>query len=196
MDTPAIASDKIGYPKGKKICLVPMDKARHLENSTAWINDHEVAQYLLVYRPMTRQEEEAWFDKIAQDTSSIHFAIETHEGEHIGNTTLAKIDWKNGSATTGTVIGNKNYWGKGFGTDAKMVLLHYAFVVAGLRKVCSAVIDYNERSLRTQLKCGYQIEGRQRQHLFREGAWRDEILLGVFEHEWRERWEAYCANQT
>ena len=94
-------------------------------------------------------------------------------------------------ATTGALIGDKDYWGKGFGTDAKMILLDYAFNTLGLRKILSAVIDYNKRSLRYSLHCGYKIEGVRKKQIFRNGRFRDEFMLAVFKKDWLPIWRRY-----
>jgi len=70
-----------------------------------WFNDPEVRQYLAMYMPMSKAEEERWFEEQLADQSSRIFAIETHEGVHIGNIGLHSIDWKNRKAVLGVVIG-------------------------------------------------------------------------------------------
>jgi len=87
------------------------------------------------------------------------------------------------------------YWGKGYGTDAKMTLLNHAFNVLNLRKIRSEVVDYNERSLSYSLRCGYQIEGRKKAEVFRHGEYRDIVQLAVFREEWLVLWERYQVGQ-
>jgi RimJ/RimL family protein N-acetyltransferase len=93
------------------------------------------------------------------------------------------------------MIGEKEYWGKGYGTEAKMLLLHYAFDTLNLRKICSSVISFNERSHKYSLKCGYKEEGRRKAQLFRDGKYWDEIQLAVFRKDWLLLWKKFQAEQ-
>jgi len=187
------------FLRGKKVILRPVDKTTDLETCAKGINDPEVRQFLLTRVPMTRKMEEEWFEKIGRGNAEIILAIEV-DGNYIGNIALVRIDWMSGTAFTGTVIFDKRYWGKGFGTDAKMVLLNYAFNTLGLRKICSSVYSFNERSLRYSLGCGYKEEGRLKaQHLRqrlvngvpRAGEYYDEIILAVFKEDFEPVWEKY-----
>jgi len=101
------------------------------------------------------------------------------------------IDWIHRYGTTGSLIGEKEYWGKGLGTDAKMHLLDHAFNTMNLHRICSNVFEWNERSLRYNLKCGYKIEGSRRQHLFRNGKYWDLIELGLLREDWEPLWKKF-----
>lgn len=79
----------------------------------------------------------------------------------------------------------------GYGTDAKMTLLDYAFNTLNLHKMCSTVIAYNEASLHYSDKCGYILEGTRRKHIFKRGRYWDLIELGLFKKEWLPKWEIY-----
>jgi len=101
---------------------------------------------------------------------------------------LHQIDFIHGTAVTGAIIGEKEYQGKGYGTDAKMTLLNYAFNTLNLRKVCSDVISFNKRSLAYSKKCGYKIEGRQKQQFYRSGKYYDRVFLAIFRKNWPKIW--------
>jgi RimJ/RimL family protein N-acetyltransferase len=78
------------------------------------------------------------------------------------------------------MIGEKEYWGKGYGTEAKMLLLDYAFNVLNLRKITSGVIAFNERSYNYSMRCGYKREGILKSHIYRDGKYWDVYQLAVF----------------
>ncbi len=178
---------------GQLVQLVAQDKSKHLENYLEWINDPFLSQFVLAMPPITREEENAWFDKIAgKKNSDIVFAIETiAERKHIGVIGLHGIDWIHRHATTGTLIGNPEYHGKGYGTDAKMLLLNYAFNALNLHVITSAVIDYNERSERYSLRCGYKECGRVPEYYFKNGKRHDRIILSVTKKDWDPLWRKY-----
>lgn len=181
--------EKIIFLEGKKVILRPLDKKKDLEKCTKWINDSEVRQFISAYLPTTRKEEEEWFDKEKKD--EIRLAIETKKGKFIGTIGLSKIDFRSGTATTGTCIGEKDYWGKGYGTDAKMILLDYAFNVLNLRKISSRAFAFNKRSINYSKKCGYQIEGTLKKDCFVNGKYVDAICLAVFKKDWSKIWKEY-----
>jgi len=177
---------------GKLVVLRPLHKETDLESYWRWINDSSITRYLTTYLPMTYQQEEEWFDKLGSRQNDISFAIDTvKERKLIGAMRLFDINWKNRTATTGAFIGDKDYWGKGYGTDAKLILLEYAFNTLNLRKINSSVMVYNERSLRYCLRCGYKEEGRLISQVYRFGKYWDEILLAVFKEDWEKIWDLY-----
>lgn len=186
-----LKQNKIVFLKGKKVILRPLRKSTDLESCLRWINDPEITQYLSIYLPMSAQSEEEWFDALSKRQNDIIFAIETLDGALIGTMGLHGINWKDKTATTGAMIGEKEYWGKGYGTDAKMILLDYALNTLNLRKICSSVLSYNKRSLRYNLHCGYKIEGVRKKQMFKSGRYRDEIILGVFKKDWLPYWRKY-----
>jgi RimJ/RimL family protein N-acetyltransferase len=112
-------------------------------------------------------------------------------GKPIGTMGIHSINWKDRTATTGALIGEKEYWGKGYGTDAKMTLLDYAFNTLNLRKIMSRVYAFNGRSLAYSLHCGYRVEGRLLRQRYAYGRYWDEIILGLFKSQWLPYWEAY-----
>jgi RimJ/RimL family protein N-acetyltransferase len=165
--------------EGDKVRLAPLDKARHLDNALAWINDTEITAWTLIGDwPMTRLAEEEFFDHAMRETESeLTFALETLAGEHIGFTGFHKIDWKNGVATSGTLIGRRDLWGQGYGADSARVRARYAFEVLGLRMLLSDVMADNTGSLRMLQKAGYREVGRLPRRLWKRGAYRDVVML-------------------
>jgi len=151
-----------------------------------WFNDPEVRQYLSMYLPLSEAQEERWFERQLEDDSSHVFAIETADGVHIGNVGLHDIDWKNRRALCGIVIGEKEYWNRGYGADALRTLLRFAFEELNLHRVFLHVFDFNERAIRCYEKVGFRHEGRLRQARFTEGRYVDELVMAVLREEWEE----------
>ncbi|NQV00745.1 MAG: GNAT family N-acetyltransferase [Parcubacteria group bacterium] len=175
---------KVIFLKGRKSVLRPLNKETDLQSCLRWINDQDVIQYVSAYLPSSTQDEEEWFNNLQKRKEDIVLGIETLVGEFIGVTGLHNINWKDRTASHGVIVGEKKYWGRGYGTDANMVLLDYAFNTLNLRRIYSSVIAFNERSLQYHLTCGYQIEGVQRKQAYKKGKYWDVIFLGVFEEEW------------
>jgi RimJ/RimL family protein N-acetyltransferase len=84
----------------------------------------------------------------------------------------------------GIFIGDKNYWSKGYGTDATKTLLRFAFEELGLNLVELEVYDFNPRAMRCYEKAGFRRVGAHRQGLYRHGKFHDEYLMSILREEW------------
>ncbi len=167
--------------EGEKVRLVPLEKEKHLANAVAWLNDPDVTEWTLIGdTPIGRLAEEDFFDRTARgDPAEVTFAVETRAGEHIGFTGIHRIDYRHGVGFTGSLLGRKDLWGRGLGTDLVKTRTRYAFEVLGLRMLLSEALAENEASLRMLRRCGYREVGRIRRRWFKRGAYRDAILLAL-----------------
>lgn len=178
------------FIKGERVNLRPVAKS-DAPFLTVAINRPEVRRFLGNDKPMTEDEELRWVENLAtRKSNNIVFIIEV-DGKAIGTIGLHRIDWVNRSATTGTMIGDPSYWGKGYATEAKMLLLDYAFNTLNLRKIYSEVLGANEASLAYAAKCGYVEEGCIPNHYFREGKYHDKVILAVYRKPWQKLWRKY-----
>lgn len=113
---------------------------------------------------------------------------------YVGHMSIHGVSWPNGTAKTGSILGDGR--GGGVGTEAKLLLLHHAFKVLGVRKLTSSVKAFNGPSLGHLMKCGYKPVGRYKAHDFHEGAYVDEILFEVFRENWEPIWDKYQKTKT
>ena len=159
----------------------------------SFMNNPEVTQFLAAYLPISLNQEHEWYEKVCKPKpDDMTFAIVDKENDVlIGAIGLHKIDRQNLTATTGASIGDQSYWGKGYGTEAKMLLLEFAFNELNLRKIYSEVIGYNDRSVAYSKKCGYVEEARIPEHYFRKGKYWNKIVLAVYREKWQEIWEVF-----
>lgn len=157
------------------------------------LNTPKVMRGVVLRPPVTLDYELAeWYDK--PRSGNVLFAILLHEEDgyrYIGHTGLHDISWPNGTAETGTVIVDASCLGKGYGTEAKLLLLYEAFRNRGIRKVCSRVKAFNGNSWGHLLACGYRETGRQKAHHFDNGIFVDSVLFEVFRDDWEPIWEKY-----
>ncbi len=184
------SESKTAFLSGKMVNLRPFSKA-DIPTLTRWINDPGIRDFIAAYLPQTEKQEEEWFNKLGSSDKNIVLGIETKDGTLIGSMGVHEINWRDRVCSTGALIGEYEYWGKGYGTDAKMILLDYIFNRLNLHKVCSAVIEFNKRSLHYSLHCGYKIEGRKRKHIFCQGRYWTRIELGLFREDWLPIWKKY-----
>lgn len=164
--------------KGKKVNLRALEK-EDIQKTIKWINDPEVTKYLSIVFPISLAEEEKWFEYYLKRKDDRIFAIETKDGTHIGNIGLHKIDWLNRKVMLGILIGEKEYWNKGYGTDAVKTAVKFAFEEMNIHKVYLCVMDFNERAVKIYEKCGFTREGVSRDDVYRNGKYHDMIWMSV-----------------
>jgi RimJ/RimL family protein N-acetyltransferase len=139
--------------------------------------------------PKTLKEVEKFFDADAPDPSKTIFAVEA-DGKLIGFCGLFEIDETSRTCELGIFIGDKEYWGRGYGRDAVRLLLGYAFRLRNLRRMWLEVHSENERAIRAYKSCGFVEEGRLREHAWLDGRYVDMVFMGVLREEWEARAEA------
>lgn len=113
----------------------------------------------------------------------VSFGIEC-EGQLIGTCGLKLHDSVGQVAELGIAIGDTAYWGQGYGREAVNLLLEYAFRYRNLQRVWLGVHARNERAIRAYRACGFIEEGRQRAHVYSDGAYDDLVLMGILRSEW------------
>jgi len=168
--------------RGEKVILREK-RPEDARNDYRWRTDPELAR-LDATVPLRISYEEflAWYqyDLNLPSPRSRRFAIETLDGKHIGNCMYYDVDYHKGQAELGIMIGERDYWGKGYGTDAVRTLLGHIFTETPLRKVYLHTLIWNERAQRAFQKAGFVPVRRVR----REGQ---EFLYMEIT---RERWKA------
>ena len=128
-----------------------------------------------------------WLEKNPENERGAQFvfSIRTLQDDLlIGDVGLDGIRWNHGDAFVGIGIGNREYWGKGYGTEAMRLILRYAFRELNLQRVSLNVFDYNPRAIRSYEKLGFIHEGRQRGALRRDGRRYDLVYMGILREEW------------
>jgi RimJ/RimL family protein N-acetyltransferase len=111
------------------------------------------------------------------------FAIEA-DGKFIGQCALFSFDDTARTCELGITIGDKAYWGRGYGRDAISILLDYAFRLRNFRRVFLSVNGNNERAMRAYRACGFVEEGRLRDQVWNNGAYVDLVYMGILRNEW------------
>lgn len=158
------------------------------ETTIRWRRDSGIWEMLAGRKYFVSESfERDWLEKASKSSSDIKLAIcDVQTNLHIGNIYLSNIDFFNKSASTAKLIGNKEYWGKGYGTEATLLILYHAFYDLGLERVESRILSTNKASIRVQEKCGYQIEGVLRKAAFKAGELQDVVIMSILKDEFFE----------
>ena len=157
-----------------------------------WMRDSEFVGLLDAdpARLLSVDKYKEWFEKDLveqQKNDELFFLIRTLEEDlTIGLIGLDGIQWVHGDAWVGIGLGEREYWGEGYGTDAMRILQRYAFEELNLHRLSLSVFEYNSRAIRSYEKVGFVIEGRVRQFLNRDGRRYDMIFMGILRDEWKE----------
>jgi RimJ/RimL family protein N-acetyltransferase len=170
---------------GDLVRLSVEDPKTMAEVFSRWSRDSEYVRLLdnePAY-PYSQKRCTEWFEKeLTPSDKGFFFTIRPLEtDQQIGFLGLWDINWAQRNSFVAIGLGERDYWGKGYGTDAMRVLLRFAFTELNLHRVSLGVFGYNERAFHSYEKAGFKPEGRLRQHIKRDGKRWDLIFMGISE---------------
>lgn len=173
--------------KGKKIYLRLLEKDG-LQKRVEWINDPDIQKTLNYDYPSSLARTEKWFDKIVMNLSRRDFEVYTIEDdEYIGFCGLMNIQMPVMKAELYAVIGNKDYWRGGYGTDIYRTLVNYGFLELGLNKIYGYQLTHNEGAHRVVEKLGWKRDGLLRQDLYSHGKIVDRYIVSILREDWKKQ---------
>jgi RimJ/RimL family protein N-acetyltransferase len=156
-----------------------------------WVNDPDVTRYLSLYLPISSVDEENWFEAMTKrDQAEKPLVIEVRDGDcwkMIGNCGVFGIDPVNSLGELGIMLGEKDEWNKGYGTETMVLLLRHCFETLNLNRVYLHVYAGNARAKRSYEKAGFVEEGRLREGVYKHGNYDDVIVMSVLRSEWVAR---------
>jgi RimJ/RimL family protein N-acetyltransferase len=179
---------------GKNVELRPVSLEDH-KRTYHWRNDEETARWdagsgLYRYSHVPLEQLEASYEKDIRtiDKREVgEFSIYTvgDDARHIGSIGYRNLDIVARRCVVGLGIGEKELWGKGYGTDALKTLINYLFKTMNLRRIQLDTWSGNTRAVRAYEKCGFVIEGRLRDDAFIDGKYYDTIVMGLLREEFQ-----------
>lgn len=166
---------------GSKLSLIPFKEESISERYIGWLNDPEINRFLEVrFVHQTYETVLAYVNSFYGDAEKYMWGVYPNATNYlIGTATLSEINRNHGRGVVGLMIGEKEYWDKGYGTEIIKLVVDYAFKRLGLHKVMAGVIDGNQASIKAFQKAGFEIEGRGKSHLFLDGEYYDHIYMGI-----------------
>lgn len=176
---------------GTLVDLVPYG-ARFMAHDHEWWNSEasfwgSMGDRQPVTRAQVEREHEEWRTHAGPRTG-VAFGVQTKDGTPLGYFGINWLSYQHGVAELGAVIGERDYWGGGYGTDALLLIVDYAFDVLDMRKVWLTTSSTNTRVVRQMEKVGFALEARQRAMTFADGAPCDALIFGRL----RDGWPGYA----
>lgn len=172
--------------EGELVRLAAGNAETDTEAIARWSRDSEYLRLLDSdpARPFTLQDAREELNRDAH-SDAFHFVIRTRADDRlIGFVGIFAIRWTHGDGTIGIGLGEREYWGRGYGTEAMRLVVRFAFQELNLHRVSLSVFEYNTRARRSYEKVGFRFEGQERQVLLRDGRRYDEIYMGLLRREW------------
>ena len=184
------------YVVGGRVYLRPIERADIDCGWLDWINDQTGTEGLFGSYPVSREELERYYEE-SQPPIAVMFAICVRENDrYIGNARLSEIEWINRLCTYGRLLGDPEYRGRGYGSEALILLLRYGFHTLGMNRIWSVAWAENEVSLRSNDKVGMTREGIMREKTYKGGRFYDGVVLAMLREDFDrlhgdpEEWKA------
>lgn len=158
-----------------------------------WRNDNVIRRnFSGVPMFSSSENEKKWVENRIFDKESVTCAICIKENDQfIGVVFLNNIDYHNRSASAPIFIGEKKYWKEGYATEARILIMKYAFVDRGLERICDFVIEDNIASIKIHEKTGYKKEGILRKSHYVDNVFHNEFVYGCLKEDFLEILKEY-----
>jgi diamine N-acetyltransferase len=194
---------------GERVRLRALERD-DLPTLVRWMNDPDVRRNLLVFEPISTMAEERWLEGLLDRPDDYVFGVDAlaptghsltgpghlpssadrladGDWRHIGNVGLHGLNRHHRRAEIGIVIGEKDSWGVGYGSEALALMMRFAFHELGLHRVELEVFENNLRAIKTYRALGFVEEGVRREAIYQGGRFIDAIRMGVLRGEFDAR---------
>ncbi|MGC7872271.1 GNAT family N-acetyltransferase [Desulfosporosinus sp. SYSU MS00001] len=170
--------------EGKKIKIRPIEED-DIDIIYQWLSDEEINYWSSGAWPLnTLYSKDQIIEKFLDGPSDVYrYAILNEKNLLIGTIGFKELNVPGRSTTLFIVIGDKSYWGRGYGTDAIITFVRFLFTQWNFHRISLDTWDENLRAIRAYEKVGFKIEGRQREARYVLGNYHDAVLMGLLRDE-------------
>lgn len=170
----------MNYFESERLLLQELEERHIDERYLSWFQDEEVTRFLEA-KNLTRQEVIDHL-RYGKDTNTyfMYAIISKESSMHIGNLKVGPIRWKHKVSDLVTVIGDRNYWGRGLATEAIKMGSRIAFEIHDMRKLSAGIYSENLASIKCYTKAGWIIEASLQGELMLNGRALDRICVSCF----------------
>ncbi|HEY8584263.1 MAG TPA: GNAT family protein [Capillimicrobium sp.] len=174
------------FLRGETCDLRPLRPADADGPWARWFNDPEVNRWLFrgVF-PTTPETQRSFLASIDPEQAGdlVLAIVDRPEDRHVGTIGLHRIDWVNRTAELGIVVGEPDARGRGIGTEATRLIVAHGFRRLNLHRIWLGVMAEHEAAVRLYEKVGFQVEGRLREEMERDGRRHDKLIMGLLARE-------------
>lgn len=159
------------------------------KTSIKWRNDDEIWNHLGGVKYFVSEAyEKKWVEDAIFDPKVIRLAVCLKENNrYIGNVYILDINERDRKGNSHILIGEREFWGKGYATEAYELLLDYAFNERAFHRIGAHVLEENAASIALHKKCGFSQDGVFRKATFKNGKWQNQIIFSILEEEYFEK---------
>jgi RimJ/RimL family protein N-acetyltransferase len=190
IDTPRYDSASRNYWHGQKIRLRAVEP-EDAEMIFKLNLNSEMARVLdFVWPPQSIVAVRAWAQRMATaefKDDKLFLIMEDIAGQAVGTISTHGTNRRVGFFSYGLSV-DVEYRGRGYASEAIVMLLRYYFAELGYQKATSTVYECNPPSIRLHERLGYLLEGRIRRHIYTNGRYYDELYFGMTREEFAERY--------
>lgn len=163
-----------------RLCLKPMRNCFIGKEYISWLNDSLVVKFSEQrHKNHTLSTCKAYVESFEKSSSFLWAIFVKDKDKHIGNIS-ARIDLPNSIADIGILIGEKDYWGKGFATESFSAVVYFLLHDVNIRKITAGMISSNIGMRKVAEKIGMIPDGVRNRHYFFEGQEVDVIYYALF----------------
>lgn len=152
----------------------------------AWRNSEAVRKRFIYREAFTREGHLSWIKNMVETGKVIQMIIcDLKTDEPLGSVYFRDVDRKHSKAEYGIFIGEESARGRGVGSAVAKLALRYAFEEEKLHRVFLRVLSDNQPAIKSYENAGFQREALLREDVFLDGSYRDVILMGILDREWK-----------
>lgn len=132
------------------------------------------------------EKADSWFDEIQrlQGKQNIRLGIFLNGGCVIGDIALQDIDRVNRKCSIGMGIAKLCNRSRGYGQQAVRLMLKYGFSFLGMERIYANTLQMNMGAQRVLEKCGFRLEGTERESVYLNGKKQDKLNYAILKHEY------------
>jgi UDP-4-amino-4,6-dideoxy-N-acetyl-beta-L-altrosamine N-acetyltransferase len=161
--------------------LIDLNRS-HLEMILKWRNHDHIRSVMINNDIISKEEHLKWYDNVVKKKKAV-VKVFYIGNDPVGVVNISNIDFKNQRCSWGFYIGTR-ITPTGTGTLMGYLTLNFVFNELNMRKLCSEVLAFNQRSLRYHTRFGFETEGILRRHILNNGKFIDVILMALFKEKW------------
>lgn len=163
--------------RGNRIYFRELNSNDATEEYCSWLRDPEVNTFL-ASNPCSREELQQYIEQKQKDKNCIFWGIFLNESDtHIGNLKLEPVNFEEKKAVIGILIGKKECWNKGFGTEAITLAVDYCFRELGLEEIALGVVKEHLAAIKAYEKAGFAKQKINEKAITIRGQWHDQLIM-------------------